>query len=247
MSKDDLKPLVELSTKGHATKYRGLTMGQLEKAQRLHDEGATSAAEIERMYPGWESASAELKAGFASMAEAARVGVGTALSDVLKHLDISRGLMSNTLRQAGEAAVRINMPQLGPILPAIPDLGALELRDPDAATREVADEVRELRALVAALAESARINAEVARASLDQAAALVSTVGSLHETTRQGISAGEARDAAATKRENILVRLTWVVVALTAVLAIPEIRHTWSDAEPWRASLGEWIQSLRRP
>lgn len=232
------EPILELNTKTGSTKSHGLNLNDLVEAERLQAEGM-SAAEINERYPGWEQASRELEestAGVRAAMEAALEGPAEAMRETLRNLDLSRFAMSETLRSAAESAIKAqdffaNISQPDPILSLGPS--------PVDATYEVAREVRSLAEIAARSAETARLTAETTKASLDQTAALVAAVASLHETTRQGIAAGEARDASAARRENTLVRLTWAIVALTAVLL-------WADAEPWRTALAEWLSSFLR-
>ena len=180
-----------------------------------------------------------------SLTEALKaIGVGPIQSttDALEKLDVTRDVLSDVARRAAEQLRRA-----GAFLPpprGTPNLAVIPYRDPDAATRQVVDEIRELAQISAAMAQAASINADLAKASLEQTAALVAAVGSLHRTTRQGIEAGGVRDAAAERREGVIVGLTMALVALTAVLAVPEIRHLWSDLDPWRTGIANWIQSL---
>lgn len=232
------KPILKLST---TDKDASLTLREIGDARRLLADGQVAADMIDKQYPGWRKASAGLDAALAGLADAARQTPN--ISAALKSLDASRDLMGDTLRQATASLASLNQgigfPNLRP-----PDLPPMHFRDPDAATREVADEVRDLAGLVAAMAESAEVNAQVATASLDQTRALLVAVKELDETTRLGIAAGEARDAAAAKRDRVLVGLTWALFALTAVLAISEGPHAWAIVESWGGALGQWMRGL---
>ena len=127
------------------------------------------------------------------------------------------------------------------------------LRDPDEATRRVADEVRELAAITKGVVEASRTNAEIAQATNVQIAALVGVVDQLNQTTKEGIAAGEARDRAGARRESVLIGLTWALVFLAfvtlLVAGVPLARDLWRETESLRSfgSLVLWFVDRMRP
>jgi hypothetical protein len=215
------EPILELDTKTGMVKRHGLTMGQIEEAERLLAEGKLTAEEIAKKYPNWQEAARDAQ---------------TTLSEALES-------MHDVFRPIAESVRRAEWwtPLLEEIAVPKMDLPPLTFRDPDAATRQVADEVKDLAKITGALLENSRGQAAIIEASLKQTSALVSSVQALHETTRQGIAAGE-------KREQALVAMTISLVILTALLTLPVLfellAESWTATEPVRSAVQIWFTEL---
>jgi len=225
------EPALEIKTKSGTVKSHGLSLNDIAEARRLLAEGEIAAASIEKMYPNWQEAVREAQTTVAQAAEAARFAFAP-ITETLKQLDLSRLGLADSMREAAESAHVLD--QI-----ARPPLGDLPLtfRDPDEATRDVAQAVRDLAQVTEAVLENSRTNAQIMDASLKQTAALVTGIQALHETTRQGIAAGE-------KRERVLVGLTRALVFLTAVLVLPVMAGLWHDSEGLRTVAQGWISEL---
>jgi hypothetical protein len=195
-----------------------LRLGDIKRAQELAAEGQMTQADIEGRYPGWEEAATRLGEATRAALEGPGRATAEAMAAAMKQIDLSRLGLGETMRRAAESVVRLDGLADAALRSTMTELPPI--RSPVDATYRVVDEVRELAGIASGMAENTRASAEIAQSSLDQTAALLTAVGSLHDTTRAGIEAGEKRDARAEKRENALVRLTWALVGLGALLLV---------------------------
>jgi hypothetical protein len=205
----NVKPILELSTKG-PTKSRGLTLSQVEEAERMVASGEATVDEVEAKYPGYQEASRVLKATMPDLAESMRglssMGITESLGSIFKQLDTSRLGINEALRRASESLFSdIDIAALRPEIPAF------EWRDPDEATRTVAAEVRELSGIASSMDKNT--------------AALVAVVTELNQKTEAGA-----------RREKTMVGLACAAVSLAVVTAIPDALAIWDRTTPIRDS-----------
>ena len=156
------EPILERDPEPGATIPWG-ALDQIAEAKRILVEGMAGPL-------GQQGQIAEALEKFAAVASANMSAItgplaslaqpGTIASRMLGEIASSRVKLGDILEQLGEIP-RFDMPIMErPELPVIP------YRDPDEATRRVADEIRALTRVVETLRENTRISAEVAQAAL---------------------------------------------------------------------------------
>ena len=196
------KPVLELSTKGE--KRHRLALGEVREAQDRVAAGKATAEEMDAKYPGWRQAAAELGQVSGRLA--------SAYTDAIMNPAIRSYMDSYASMQKALADTVFRSTASAGILDGLSTRAALEVRDPDAATRRVADEVRELAAIAAQMARNTADNAEIAKASLAQMGGLLASTDALLATTRAGT-------VSADRMARVIVLLTGVLVLLTGAVA----------------------------
>jgi hypothetical protein len=183
---------------------RRLTLGDLKEAERLLAAGQASAEELDARYPGWRQAGAELAEGARRLAASYR--------DAIMNPEIRSYMDSYAAMQRGLADTVIRSTASAGILDGLASQEAFAPRDPDEATRQVANEVRQLAAVAAQMARNTADNAEIAKASLEQMGGLLTSMDALLATTKAGT-------ASADRMAKVIVALTCVLVVLTGAIA----------------------------